>query len=98
MIDIAHVVLRLAHVGESRAAGALRPSPDDFDTGDVGREDLEPELDGDFAQVVAQQDRGVDACSSDRQAYAREGLPASAARGYLQHVAGLRGVGVRLGE
>lgn len=93
MVDVAHVVLGLAHVGEPGAAGALGAAPDDLDAEDVGAVDLVPHLDAELGEVVAQQDGAVDAGAADGQADAGEGLPAP--RGDLQHVAGLRRVAAR---
>ncbi len=96
MVDVAHVVLRVAHVVEPGTAGALGPAPDDLDAQDVGAVDLVPHLDADLGQVVPEQDGGVDAGALDRQAHAGERL--AAPRHHLQHVARLRRVPVLLGE
>lgn len=93
VVDVAHVVLGLAQVGEAGAAGALGAAADDLDADDVGAVDLVPHLDADLGEVVAQQDGGVDAGAPHRHADAREGL--AAPRRHLQHVAHLDGVLVR---
>lgn len=93
VVDVAHVVLGLAHVGEPGAAGALGAAPDDLDAEDVGAVDLVPHLDAELGHVVAQQDGAVDAGAADGQADAGEGL--AAPRGDLQHVARLGGVAAR---
>lgn len=96
VIDVAHVVLGLAHVGEAGTAGAAGTTPDDLDADDVGAVDLVPHLDADLGEVVAQEDGRVDAGAADAQADAGEGL--AALRRHLQHVARLGAVRVRLAE
>lgn len=96
VVDVAHVVLGLAHVGEPGAAGALGAAPDDLDAEDVGAVDLVPHLDAELGEGVAQQDGAVDAGAPDGQAHAGEGL--AAPRRHLQHVARLRRVPVRARE
>lgn len=95
-LDIAHIVLGLAHVEEAGAAGALGPAPDDVDTTYAGAVDLEPHLDADLYQVVAQQDGRVDAGAPDGKAYSGKCVAALARD--LQDVAGADAVPARLVE
>lgn len=87
-VDVATVVLGLAHVGEAGAAGALGAALDDVNADDVAAVDLEPHLHTDLGQGGSQQDGRVDAGAADRQAHAREGLYGPARR-HHQHVADL---------
>jgi len=96
MIDIAHVLLLLPEVVQSRAPGAPRLPPDDVDTRDAGAVDLEPHLDADLGQVVPEEHGRVYAGALDRHDNAREGLRAGGAD--LQHVARADRVLGRLGE
>jgi len=66
VVDVTHVVLGMAHVGKAGTAGTLGPAPDDLNAQNLGAVDLVPHLDADLGQVVAQQDRGVDAPPADR--------------------------------
>lgn len=90
LLDAAHVVLGLAHVSKTSAAGTLGSALDNIDTSHVLVVNLKPHLDACLAQVVAQQHGRVNAAPPDLQAHAGEGFAATTMCNH-QHVARLDG-------
>lgn len=95
VINITHIMLRLAHIRKLGPPSPLRPTPHDLNARHVGRVDLVPHLDARLEEVVAQQDGGVDAGAADHEQHAGEGLAFCC--GDLQDVAYARCAGM-LGE
>lgn len=96
ILHAARVMLRLAHVVQPRSVRPLAPALHDLDALDVRAIHFVPHLDADARELVAQQDRRVDAPPPDVDAHAREGVAAPLP--HQQDVANFGRLGVRGGE
>lgn len=76
ILDATNIVLRLPHVVETSAALPLLCSLDNLHALHIRAKHLDPHLDGDAGQFVAQQERGINPPLADVQTDAREWIAA----------------------
>ena len=89
-------MLLLPQIRQPSPPRALGPPPDDVDTHDGGRVNLEPHLDARLHEVAPELDGRVDPSAADLHQRAGEGLPAVGR--HHEHVADLGAVRAGFGE